>query len=58
MKSKNSKTSKLHVLVLKLTDDLRRSKKVLLYQILVFTVYGRIFKNHITTILNISPNMK
>ena len=39
MSSENSRTSEYHVLVLKLTDklDLRR---VLLYQILVFTIHG------------------
>ena len=37
MHSKNSRISEYHVLVLKLADklDLRRDKKVLLYQILV-----------------------
>ena len=42
--SENSRTSEYHVLVLKLTDklDLRRfKKKVLLYQILVFTMHGK-----------------
>ena len=40
MNSENSRTSEYHVLVLKLTDklDLRRVKKVLLYQILVFII--------------------
>ena len=43
MNSENSRTSEYHVLVLKLTDklDLRRDKKVLLYQILVFTIHGK-----------------
>ena len=43
MNSENSRTSEYHVLVLKLTDklDLRRGKKVLLYQILVFTIHGK-----------------
>ena len=38
MNSENSKTSKPHVFILKLTYkfDLRRFEKVLLYQILVF----------------------
>ena len=41
--SENSRTSEYHVLVLKLTDklDLRRGQKVLLYQILVFTIHGK-----------------
>ena len=43
MNSKNSKTSEPYVLILKLTDklDLRRGKKVLLYQILVFTIHRK-----------------
>ena len=43
MNSENSKTSELYVLILKLTDklDLRRGKKVLLHQILVFTIHGK-----------------
>ena len=43
MNSENSKTSEPHVLILKLTDklDLWRSEKVLLYQILVFTIHGK-----------------
>ena len=44
MNSENSRTCEYHVLVLKLTDklDLRRGqKKVLLYQILVFTIHGK-----------------
>ena len=42
MNSKNSRTSKYHVLVLKLTDklDLKRSQ-VLLYQILVLPIHGK-----------------
>ena len=41
--SENSKTSEPHVLILKLTNklDLRRVKKVLLYQILVFITHGK-----------------
>ena len=41
--SENSKTSKPFVLILNLTDklDLRRGKKVVLYQILVFTIDGK-----------------
>ena len=44
MNSENSRTSKYHVLILKLTDkiDLRTGEKnVLLYQILVFTIHGK-----------------
>ena len=41
MNSENSKTSKLHVLILKLTDklDLRRD------EILVFTIHGNTYNN-------------
>ena len=44
MNSENSKTFELYVLILKLTDklDLEEVKKVLLYQILVFTIHGQI----------------
>ena len=43
MNSENSKISKPHVLILKLIDklDLRRGEKILLYQILVFTIHGK-----------------
>ena len=43
MNSENSKTSECHVLVPKLTDklDLRRGQKVLLYQVLVFTIRAK-----------------
>ena len=43
MNSENSRTFEYHVLVLKLADkfDLRRGQKVLLYQILVFTIHGK-----------------
>ena len=43
MNLENSRTSEYHVSVLKLTDklDLRRGQKVLLYQILVFTIHGK-----------------
>ena len=42
MNSEDSKISEYHVLVLKLTDKLNlRNKKVLLYQILVFTIHGK-----------------
>ena len=42
MKSENSETSK-PVLILNLTDgiDLRKDRKTLLYQILVFIIYGK-----------------
>ena len=42
MNSENSRTSEYHVLELKLADklDLRRGKKLLLYQILVFIIHG------------------
>ena len=40
----NSKTSDLHRLFLNLTDkiDLRRKINILLYQILAFTIHGKI----------------
>ena len=43
MNSENSRTSVYHILVLQLSDklDLRRGQKVLLYQILVFTIHGK-----------------
>ena len=43
MNSENSKTSKAHVLILKLTDelDLRRGEKLLHYRILVFITHGK-----------------
>ena len=41
MNPENSKTSKLHVLILKLNDKLEEMKKVLLYQILAFSIYGK-----------------
>ena len=43
MNSENSRTSEYHVLLLKLVDnlDLRSGQKVLLYQILVFTIHGK-----------------
>ena len=40
MNSENSKTSKLHVLILNLTNN-EEVKKVLLYQILAFTTHGK-----------------
>ena len=44
MNSENSRTFEYNALVLKIVDklDLRRGKKVLLYQILVFTIHGKI----------------
>ena len=41
--SENTKTSKPNVLILKVADklDLKRGEKVLLYQILVFTIHGK-----------------
>ena len=44
MNSENSKTSKPHVLIVKLIDKLylrRGGKKVLSYQILVFTIHKK-----------------
>ena len=43
MNSENSNTSEPHVLILKLTDklDLRRGKKMLLYQTLVSIRHGK-----------------
>ena len=43
MNSENSKTSKPNVLILKFTDtlDLRKVKRVLLCQILVFITHGK-----------------
>ena len=42
MNSENSRTSEYHVLELRLADklDLRRGHKMLLYQILVFTIHA------------------
>ena len=44
MNSKNNRTSKPYVLILKLTDksDLRRDEKVLLYQNLVFIKHKKL----------------
>ena len=52
MNSKNTKTSDLHRLLLSLKDkiDLRRKINILLYQILVFTMHGKILKSHIRII--------
>ena len=54
MNSKNSKTSKPHILKLKLTDklDLRLDKRLLHYQILAFITNGIILKAH-TIIINL-----
>ena len=43
MNSENSKTSKAHVLILKLTDklDLRRGEKSITCQILVFIIHAK-----------------
>ena len=43
MNSGNSKTSKSHILVLKLTNklDIELVKKILPYQILVFITHGK-----------------
>ena len=41
MNSENSKTSKPHVLILKLIDKLDLRKRVLLYQILAFLTHGK-----------------
>ena len=43
MNSENSRTSKYHVLMLKLTDklDRKRGQKVLLYQTLVSNIHGK-----------------
>ena len=41
MNSENCKTFARHVLILKLTDKFEEVKKVLLYQILVFTIHGK-----------------
>ena len=54
MNSENSKTSKPHILKLKLTDklDLTVDKKLLHYQILAFITHGVILKAH-TIIINL-----
>ena len=49
--SKNSKTSDSHRLLLNLTDKINLKKGyMLLYQILAFTIYGKIQKSHIRTL--------
>ena len=52
MNSKNTKTSDPHRLLLSLKDkiDLRRKINILLYQILVFTMQGKILKSHVRII--------
>ena len=52
MNSENSKTTDPHVLILKLSDklDLRSGAKVLLYQILVFSIHRKTERAHIITI--------
>ena len=54
MNSENSRTSEYHILELKLVDklDLRRGQRVLLYQILVFTIHGETQKAH-TRVMNL-----
>ena len=49
MNSENSETSDPHRLLLNFTDktDKRRQINILLYQILVFFIHGKILKNHI-----------
>ena len=46
MNSKNNRTSKPHVLILKLTNksDLRRGEKVLLHQTLVFIKHKKLIE--------------
>ena len=52
MNSENGKSSDPHRLLLNLTDkiDLRRKINILLYQILAFTIHGKISKSHIRII--------
>ena len=59
MNSKNSKTSDSHRLLLNLTDktDLRRKINILLCQILVITIHGKILKSHIR-IINVKVLVK
>ena len=47
MNSEKNKASKPHILILKLTDKLylRRGEKILLYQILVFTIHEKNIKS-------------
>ena len=48
MNSENSKTSKPHVLILKLTGklDFRRGEKSTAYRILIFNTHGKTWKAH------------
>ena len=48
MNSENSKTSKPHVLILKLTDksDFRQGEKSTAYRILLFNTHGKTWKAH------------
>ena len=59
MNSENSKNSEPHVLILKLTGKLglRRDEKILLYQILVFTIHGKTKKAH-TIIINLKYHLQ
>ena len=52
MNSENSRTSEPHILILKLTDklDLRRSKRLLPYQILAFITHGKTHTVHTITV--------
>ena len=52
MDSQSSKTSDPHKLLLNLTDkiDLKKMKNILLYQILVFSIHGKMQKSHIRII--------
>ena len=69
MNSENSNTSMPHVLILNLTFanltllnltdkiDLRRGEKVLLYQVLVFTLHGKTQKAH-AAIINLKYQLQ
>ena len=50
--SENSKTSDALRLPLNLIDkiDLRRKDKILLYQIFIFTIHGKLLQSHIKII--------
>ena len=52
MNSENSKTSKPHVLILKLTNklDLRIGEKIIALSNLAFATYGKTLKAHTITI--------
>ena len=49
MNSENSGTSDHHRLLLNITDeiDLRRKNNILLYQVLIFVIHGKILKSRI-----------